>query len=145
MLTESRRTKPGSSPAAPRRGSRLARVGTASARDLERGADVGGIQGRRDPTGPPAVEPAAQCSGLIAALVLASGQVDEVDAVARIVSLPPVPDGPGGIRYRAELRPFACLLSPESVRDWTALPALSHFPSFAGILLVPLPGFEARL
>jgi hypothetical protein len=50
-----------------------------SERDLERGAGVGGIQGRRNPTLPPTLEPAAQCNWLIAALVLASGQVDDVD------------------------------------------------------------------
>jgi hypothetical protein len=31
--------------------------------------------------------------------------------LTRIVSLPPVPDGPGSVRYRAELRPFVCSLS----------------------------------
>jgi hypothetical protein len=44
-----------------------------SERDLERGADVGVIQGRQ------ADRPPDQCSGLIAAVVLASGQVDAVD------------------------------------------------------------------
>jgi hypothetical protein len=51
--------------------------------------------------------------------------------LTRIVRLPPVPAGPGGVRSRAELRPFACLLS----RDWSVIgpgcqPFLPHLLAF---------------
>jgi hypothetical protein len=54
--------------------------------------------------------------------------------------LPPAADGRLSVWYRAERRSFGCPLSRDLVRNWTTLPAVLYV--FAGVLLIPLPGFE---
>jgi len=83
-----------------------------SARDLERRADVGGIQGRRAERPPSAAGRSPLSSSDPAKSTRAT-------PLTRIVSLPPVPDGPDRVRYRTELRPFVCPLSARLVREWT--------------------------